>query len=124
MPRQIRRRLQNRPTWILALLAAAALPAACQTYVSAEPIPSGTVVGAANLAAGESLGYANMALWSQRLLRECRIVDNIVDALLENRAITTLIPANTFYQVAAGGFQGVTDPSYVFTLVDSGPLAV
>jgi hypothetical protein len=65
-----------------------------------------------------------MALWSQRLVGECRIVDNIVDALLNNRAITTLIPANTFYQVAAGGFQAVTDPSYVFTLSDSGPLAV
>ncbi len=110
-------------TWRVVLLAAAAFPAATQTYISSEPIPSGTVVGAANLAAIENLGYANMALWAQRL-QSCGIVDNIVATLAESRAITTLTVLNTRYQVAAGGFQGVTDPSYVFTLVDSGPLAV
>ena len=57
----------NRRTWIFACLAAAALPVHAQTYISAEPIPSGTVVGPANLASIESLGYANMALWAQRL---------------------------------------------------------
>jgi len=123
MPRQLQYRPDNRRIWILVLLAAAAFPAAAQTYISAEPIPSGTVVGAANLAAIENLGYANMELWAQRL-RRCGIVDNIVNTLWENRAITTLTRANARYQVAAGGFQGVTDPSYVFTLVDSGPLAV
>jgi len=105
------------------LLAAAALPAAGQTYISAEPIPSGTVVGPSNLAAIENLGYANMALWGQRL-QTCGIVDNILDALSDNRAITTLTRANSTYQVAAGGFQGVTDPSYVFSMLDSGPGAV
>jgi len=108
--------------WILVLLATT-LPAAAQTYISAEPIPSASVVGAANLAAIESLGYPSRALWAQRL-QGCGIVDNIVLALWENKAITTLNPLNTRYQVAAGGFQGVTDPSYVFTMVDSGPLAV
>jgi hypothetical protein len=112
----------NRPIWIVALLAATALPAAAQTYISAEPIPSGAVAGAANLAAIENLGYSNMALWAERL-QGCGIVGNIVNTLSENRAITTVTAANMRYQVAAGGFQGVTDPSYVFTLVDSGPFA-
>lgn len=114
----------NRCTWIAVLLAAAALPAAAQTYISAEPIPSGTVVGMDSLTAIENLGYSNMELWSQRLLGECRIAGNIVDTLTAHRAITTVTAANTRVQVAAGGFEGVTDPSYVFTLVDSKPLAV
>jgi hypothetical protein len=113
----------NRRTWIVMLLVSAALPAGAQTYISAEPIPSGVVVGAANLAAIENLGYANMALWAQRL-QGCGIVDNIVNVLVENRAIATFNLANSRYQVAAGGFQGVTDPTYVFTTIDSGPLAV
>jgi hypothetical protein len=129
MRNRLRCELNHRRNWIVAFLAAAALlvaaalPAAAQTYISAEPIPSGVVVGAANLAAIESLGYGNMALWAQRLQR-CGIVDNIMATLSENQAITTLTRANTRYRVAAGGFQGVTDPSYVFSMRDSGPLAV
>ncbi|HLK65731.1 MAG TPA: hypothetical protein VKU19_19970 [Bryobacteraceae bacterium] len=114
---------ENRPIWVFFLLAVA-LPATAQTYISAEPIPSGTVVGPDNLGAIEGLGYTNMALWSQRLLGECHIVDNVIDTLSAHRAITTATQANTRYQVSAGGFQGVTDPSYVLALVDSGPLAV
>jgi len=112
-----------RHAFLALLLAAAVLPTAAQTYISAEPIPSGTVVGSSNLAAIENLGYAKMALWGQRL-QACGLVDNILDALSDNRAITTLRRANSTYQVAAGGFQGVTDPSYVFSMVDSGPGAV
>lgn len=108
---------------IFILVAAAVAPASAQTYISAEPIPSGTVVGAANLASIENLSYGVRALWAQRLAG-CGIVDNIVSALSRSGAITTLTGANTRYQVAAGGFQGVTDPSYVFTSVDSGPQAV
>jgi hypothetical protein len=113
----------HRRTWIVVLLVAAALPAGAQTYISAEPIPSGTVVGAGNLASIENLDYATRAVWAQRLL-SCGIVSNIVNVLQENRAITTLNTINTRYQVAAGGFQGVTDPSYVFTMLDSGLFAV
>jgi len=95
-----------------------------QTFISAEPIPSGTVVGQDNLAAIKNLGYRNMELWSQRLAGDCRMVDNIVSVLSANRAITTINQANTRYRVAAGGFQGVTDPSFVFALSDAGPFAV
>jgi hypothetical protein len=108
------------------LLAAtlAGLPAAAQTYISAEPIPSSDIVGADNLARIEGIGYPNLELWSQRLLNQCQIVQNVIDVLSVNNAISTVHLSNTTYRVAAGGFQGVTDPSYVFTMLDAGPLAV
>ena len=110
--------------WI-ALLAATvgSIPAGAQTYVSAEPIPSEQIVGPANLASIESLDYATRALWGQRLLSDCQMVQNVINVLADNGAISTVNPVNTTYRVAAGGFQGVTDPSYVFTMVDSGPFA-
>jgi hypothetical protein len=100
---------------------AGASPATAQTYVSAEPIPSSQVVGTANLASIESLSYADRALWGQRLLGDCKIVQNTIKVLSDNGAISTVFSGNTRYLVAAGGFQGVTDPSYVFTIQDSGP---
>ena len=47
----------------------------------------------------------------------------MIDVLEDERAIRTVIPGNTRYGVAAGGFQGVTDPSYVLKIEDSGPVA-
>src|SRR5579862_6166659 len=110
-------RVVNVPT-VLAVAAFWALPVFAQTYISAEPIPSQDIVGVANLNSIESIGYANLELWSQRLLSDCHIVQNIVDALAENQATSTLSLVNTSYRVGAGGFQGVTDPSYVFTMLD------
>jgi hypothetical protein len=96
------------------------------TFISAEPIPSEQIVGQANLAKIESVGYSNLELWSTRLLNDCRIVDNVIDALVSNGAVTTVRSnaGNTKFLVAAGGFQTVTDPSYVFTIKDAGPGAV
>src|SRR6185503_18492306 len=91
-----------------ALLACAALSSAsAQTYVSAEPIPSPDIVGTANLTKILNLGYPNLELWSQRLLNDCHIVQNVINVLSENRAITTVNSANTRYKVAAGGFEAV-----------------
>lgn len=115
--------LQNALIWAVVLFAATALLTA-QTYISAEPIPSGTVVGPANLAAIENLGYSDLELWSLRLLRECRITDNVVEALATNGAVSSLNRANTRDEIGAGGFEGLTDPSYVFSMIDAGPLAV
>ena len=98
-------------------------PASAQTYVSAEPIPSVQIVGTENLAKIEGVGYSNLALWSQRLLSDCGIVQNVIVTLSDNKAISTIRPSNTGYGVAAGGFEGVTDPSYVFRIEDSGPVA-
>lgn len=52
---------------------------------------------------------------------DCRIVQNVIDTLSANQAITTVSSGNTRWLVAAGGFQGVTDPSFVLTMQDSGP---
>jgi hypothetical protein len=91
-----------------------------QTYVSAEPIPSQDIVGVANLNKIEGIGYSNLELWSQRLLNDCGIVQNVISTLSTNNAITTVTPGNTVFLVAAGGFQAVTDPAYVLTMADSG----
>ena len=107
-----------------ALLACAALASAwAQTYVSAGPIPSQDIVGAANLNKILNLGYPNLELWSQRLLNDCHIVQNVINVLSNNRAITTVSSANVRSKVAAGGFEAVTDPTYVLTFDDSIPAA-
>jgi len=68
-------------------------------------------VGETNLAKILGIGYPSLELWSQRLLNDCRLVENVINVLSDNRAISTVIPANTRYLVAAGGFQGHTNPS-------------
>jgi hypothetical protein len=100
---------------------AGVLPGSAQTYVSAEPIPSPDVVGSANLAKILGIGYPNLELWSQRLLNGCNIVQNVIDSLSVNGSIRTVNRVNSRYLVAAGGFEGVTDPTYVLTIADAGP---
>jgi hypothetical protein len=95
-------------------------PVSAQTYVSAEPIPSQDIVGSANLAKILNLGYPNLELWSQRLLNDCHMVENVITALSNNAAISTVNTGNSRYIVAAGGFQAVTDPSFVLTIQDRG----
>ena len=89
------------------------------TYMSVEPIPNRDVIGEENLARLRSIGYDNLERWSQRLLSECLAVDNVIGALSAHGAITSIRPANTRVVVAAGGFEGVTNPSYVFTVQDT-----
>jgi hypothetical protein len=121
-------RAKNRSTvavvvWIVLIGATLAARTVCaQTYVSAEPIPSVQIVGKAHLAKIEGVGYSKLALWSLRLLNDCGIVQNVISTLSDNAAISTIHPSNTRYGVAAGGFEAVTDPSYVFRIEDSGPL--
>jgi hypothetical protein len=81
------------------------------------------IVGKADLAKIEGVGYSKLALWSLRLLYDCGIVQDVISTLRDNNAISTIRPSNTLYGVAAGGFEGVTDPSYVLRIEDSGPLA-
>ncbi|HXT27847.1 MAG TPA: hypothetical protein VN716_01160 [Vicinamibacterales bacterium] len=95
------------------------------THMSVEPIPNRDVIGADNLALLRSIGYSRLARWSERLLSECRIVDGVIDTLTAHGAITSVrTQTNTRFVVAAGGFEGETNPSYVFTVQDSGPGAV
>jgi hypothetical protein len=59
-------------------------------------------------------------LWSNRLLNECGLVRSTIDALTAAGAISTVNDGNTDVGVAAGGFEGTTHPSFVFTMRDSG----
>jgi len=86
-----------------------------------EPIPNRDVVGEANLALIRSIGYSHLERWSQLLLTECRAVDRVIEALTAHGAIASVTPTNTRFLVAAGGFEAATNPSYVFTVQDSGP---
>jgi hypothetical protein len=94
------------------------------TYISVEPIPSRDVVGQQNLTKILGVGYPNLELWSNRLLNDCGIVQEVIDLLTSHSAISTVHPSNTSVRVAAGGFEAVTNPSYVFTVNDSGSDAV
>lgn len=102
---------------LVAALAARAVVAT--TFMSVEPIPGGDVVGEPVLAVIESAGYENLELWSNRLLNECGFVQRTIDALNDDGAISTVNGGNTRVVVAAGGFEGTTHPSFVFTLQDS-----
>ena len=97
---------------------------AAKTYISAEPIPSGDVVGAQNLTKILNIGYSNLELWSRRLLEQCSTVQNVIQALSSNGKISTVNRGNTSFEVAAGGFEAVTDPTFVATIKDSGSGAV
>ena len=95
-------------------------PVIATTYISAEPIPNEAIVGSSNLNKILGIGYSNLELWSNRLLNDCHIADNVIFALSSNGAITTINAGNTTFSVAAGGFEAVTNPSFVFNVSDSG----
>jgi hypothetical protein len=117
-----RRCMRNQTVgWLVAsALLMAAHTVSATTYLSVEPVPNRDVVGEENLTRIRSIGYGNLERWSQRLLGECHAVDNVIEALSAHRAITSVTPANTRFVVAAGGFESATNPSYVFTVQDSG----
>ena len=96
------------------------------TYMSIETVPNrDAVVGGEDVVVTiRSIGYANLERWSQRLLDECRVVDSVIDTLTANRAISSVTSTNTRVVVAAGGFEGGTNPSFVLTVKDSGPRSV
>jgi hypothetical protein len=78
------------------------------------------VVGSRVLDTILSTGFLNLEVWSNRLLNECLIVERVIDVLASDGAISTIDSGNTKVVVGAGGFEGVTDPSFVFTIRDSG----
>ena len=115
----------SRFTSVLVLAAAlGAHAAAFTTYISVEPIPSRDVVGQEALDRLLSAGYPTLERWSTRLLEECGIVQQVIDVLGSEGAISTVNAGNTTFRVAAGGFESVTNPSFVATVLDSGPGAV
>src|SRR5262245_65797136 len=82
-------------------------PVTATTYISVEPIPNRDVVGENALAMILTVSYPNLELWSNRLLNDCGIVQNVIDTLASNGAISTVNPGNTRFLVAAGGFEAV-----------------
>ena len=117
-------RRRTRQTIWLAVVAAVLLAAvhavSATTHMSVEPIPNRDVIGDDNLTLLRSIGYRNLERWSNRFLSECLAVDSVIEALTAHGAIASVTPANTRFLVAAGGFEGLTNPSYVFTIQDSG----
>ena len=59
-------------------------------------------MGSANLSRILNLGYSTLETWSNRLLKDCRMLDNVIAALGRNCAITTVNGGNTRYLLAAG----------------------
>ena len=109
-----------------AVLLTAVQAVSATTYMSVEPIPNRDVVGQGDLTLLRGIGYSNLERWSDLLLSRCLVVERVIEALTTHGAITSLTlnpvaTANTRFVVAAGGFEGATNPSYVFTIQDSGP---
>jgi len=118
------RRLSRVATIVLLVATLGAHSVTATTYISVEPIPTGDIVGQAALETMLSAGYVNLERWSKRLLNDCGLVKDVINALRRNGAITTVRSSNTQVRVAAGGFEAVTDPSFIFTVQDSGQDAV
>jgi len=107
--------------FVAAVLLTAVQAVSATTYMSVEPIPNRDVVGQETLTLLRSIGYPNLERWSNLLLSRCLVVESVIEALTTDGTITSVTNANTRFVVAAGGFEGATNPSYVFTVQDSGP---
>ena len=94
--------------------------ASAVTYMSIETVPNRDVVGEDVVVTIRSIGYGNLERWSQRLLGECRVADSVIDVLTARGVISSVTSTNTRTVVAAGGFEGGTNPSFVLTVKDSG----
>jgi hypothetical protein len=89
--------------------------------MSVEPIPHRDVIGEENLARLRGIGYDRLARWSELLLSQCLVVDRVIESLTTHGAITSVaVGSNTTFVVAAGGFEGATNPSYSRLFRDSG----
>ena len=112
------RRLSTIPAIVLLATALGASSIFATSYISVEPIPNEEVVGVATVQTLRGAGYTNLETWAGRL-KDCGIVQDVIDALDDDEAIPTVTSTNTNFRVAAGGFEGVTNPSYVFTVLDA-----
>jgi hypothetical protein len=88
-------------------------------YGSVEPIANAAVIDTAPLSR-QPLKVREA--FATRLL-QCGIVNQVVETLSSTRAITTINGLNFSVAVGAGGFAGVTNPSFVYTVLDDGPNA-
>ena len=89
------------------------------TYGSVEPIANPAVLDTRPL---RDQPLEVREAFADRLL-ECGVVDTVVDVLTLTDTIGTINNLNTSFAVAAGGFMGSTNPTYAYTVIDSGPNA-
>jgi hypothetical protein len=94
-------------------------PVLATTYGSVEPIASPDVIDIEVLRAQQ---LDVRAAFAERLL-QCGIVDQVIDALSHSKSVKTINGLNIHVEVGAGGFAGATNPSFVYTVIDSGPNA-
>ena len=94
-------------------------PVLATTYGSVEPIATPDVIDTEILRA-QRLDVR--AAFAERLL-QCGIVDDVIGVLRSSKSIKTINGLNIHFEVGAGGFAGETNPSFVYTVIDSGPNA-
>jgi hypothetical protein len=100
-------------------LAVAGSALANNTYGSVEPIANSAVINTGPL---REQSLAVRETFARRLL-QCGVVDDVIAVLSSMGSITTINGLNTRFEVGAGGFAGETNPSFVYTVTDSGPNA-
>ncbi len=108
------------------LLAAAAGPVGADvaftpvddnTYGSVEPVPNPAIIDTTPI---RDLSLTTREALADRILA-CGVVDDVIDALSDAGAISTINDSNSLFDVSAGGFAGSTSPAIVYTMTDSGP---
>ena len=87
-----------------------------ETLGSVEPIANEAVLEIAPLSAQD---LDVRAAFAERLLA-CGIVDDVVQLLALEHVTTTINRRNTRFEVAGGGFAGDSNPTYAYTVTDSG----
>jgi hypothetical protein len=90
--------------------------AAAETFGSIEPIGSTTVFEIGPLLAQD---LEVRTVFAERL-QHCGIVDDVERVLAKAHLASSLNERNTRFQVAGGGFAGNTNPTYAFSVIDSG----
>jgi hypothetical protein len=94
-------------------------PVLATTYGSVEPIATPDVIDTGVL---RDQRLEVRAAFAERLL-QCGIVDQVIDVLRLSKSIKTINGLNVHFEVGAGGFAGASNPSFVYTVIDSGPNA-
>ncbi len=89
------------------------------TFGSVEPIANPAVIDTRPL---RDQPLDVRAAFAEQLF-QCGIVDQVIQVLSSTHAVSTINGLNTRFQVGAGGFDGQTNPAYVYTVIDSGPNA-
>ncbi|MDH4279640.1 MAG: hypothetical protein OEW83_16330 [Acidimicrobiia bacterium] len=87
------------------------------TYGSVEPVPNPAIIDTTPI---RDLSLTTREALADRILA-CGVVDDVITALTETGAISTITASNSIFDVSAGGFAGSTSPAIVYTMTDSGP---